>query len=293
MRSFTIKMSENNSNEVFLRVREIIDETLLRDVFIFVVFYLFILSQSWTNIFLLLFPIITFSFSFFFRIINSNKHRYNLVSDLITYNPLGLEKKHANRLNFATLLQLILLFWIGAESFYHPHLIQTYDLFFIIIFPLFFSFGFYWILIDVWKYATIAIRLEKINKDKTISMLNVRRFRLISILNLITFILLNLLNIFFGLLIENDLLSGFSYYLPGTGIENSSPLTLSIFPFIIIWFSPIFASVLLFLIYKDLNRITPADLINFFKELPEEIRKQLNDNFAKINTKFKHDFKTE
>ena len=95
------------------------------------------------------------------------------------------------------------------------------------------------------------------------------------------------------MLIENDLLLGFSYYLPGTGIENSSPLIISIIPFMIICISPIFASVLLFLIYKDLNRITPADLSKFFKELPEEIRKQLNDNFSKINNKFKHDFNTE
>jgi hypothetical protein len=51
--------------------------------------------------------------------------------------------------------------------------------------------------------------------------------------------------------------------------------------------------VLLFLIYKDLNSITPADLSNFFKELPVEIRKQLNDNFAKINNKFKNDLDTE
>jgi hypothetical protein len=216
-----------------------------------------------------------------------------LVTDLITYNPLGLEKKHANRLNFTLMLQLILLFWIGAESLYHPHLIQTYDLFFVFLFPLTFSFGFYWILIDVWRYATIAIRLEKTKKDKTISMLNVRRFRLISIANLITFIILNVLNIFFGILIENDVLLGLSYYLPGTGIENSSPLTISIIPFIIIIFSPILASVLLFLIYKDLNSITPADLSNFFKELPEEIRKQLNENFAKINTKFKYDLDAE
>ena len=214
-------------------------------------------------------------------------------TDIIVYNPLGLEKKHANRLNFSTLVQLILLFWIGAESIYHPQLIQTYGLFFSLLFPLFYNFGFYWILIDVWKYAKIAIRLEKINKDKTISILNIRRFKVISLVNLITFILLNVLNIFFGLLIENDILLGFSYYLPGTGIENSSPLTLSILPLIIIWLSPILASVLLFLIYKDLNSIKQADFIDFIKELPEEIRKQLNDNLSKINTKFKYDLDTE
>ncbi|GAG65137.1 unnamed protein product, partial [marine sediment metagenome] len=60
-------MNENNSKEDFLRVRELLNETLLRDAFIFAILYLFILSQSWKNIFLLLFPIITFGFSLFFR----------------------------------------------------------------------------------------------------------------------------------------------------------------------------------------------------------------------------------
>lgn len=292
MRSFNKKMSENNSKGVFLRLREILKETLLRDVFIFVIFYLFILSQSWSNIFLLLFPIITFSFSLFFRIINSNKHRIYL-NDLVIFNPIGLEKKHANRLNFTALLQLTLLFWIGAESLYHPHLIESYDLFFNIFFLLFFVFGFYWIIIDIWKYAKIAIRSEKNITNKTFSFLNVRLFRLISIANLTTFLLLNVLNIIFGILIDHNLLLGFAYYLPGSGIENSSPLFISILPFITIWISPLIASVLLFLIYKDLNSLRPADLLKSFKELPEEIRKQLNENFAKISTKFKCDLDAE
>ncbi|NVM16254.1 MAG: hypothetical protein HWN80_00955 [Candidatus Lokiarchaeota archaeon] len=286
-------MSENNSEEDFLRLRELLNESLLRDVLVFAILYLFIFAQSWSNIFLLLFPIITFSFSLFFRIINSNKYRIFLEHNLITYNPLGLEKKHANRLNFTALLQLVLLFWIGAESYYHPQLIQTYNLFFNLFFIFFFTFGFYWILIDVWKYAKIAIRLKKSNTDKTISYLNLRYFKLISIVNLITFILLNVLNISFVLLLDNNKILGFSYDLPGTGIENSLPLNLSILPFIIIWISPILTSTLLFLIYKDLNDISPADFIKIFEESPEEIRNQLIETFAKINTKFKHNLDTE
>ena len=59
-------MSENNSKEDFLKVREVLTKTLLRDAFIFAILYLFILTQSWNNIFLFLFPIITFGFSLFF-----------------------------------------------------------------------------------------------------------------------------------------------------------------------------------------------------------------------------------
>ena len=286
-------MRENNSNEDFLRVRELLNEALLRDAFIFAILYLFTLSQSWNNIFLLLFPIITFGFSLFFRIINTNRYRIILENSQILYNPIGLEKKHANRLNFTALLQLILLFWIGAESFYHPQLIQTYDLFFNISFTFFYTFGFYWILIDVWKYAKIALRLKKNNPDKTISYLNVRHFRLITIVNLSTFILLNVLNVIFVLLIDNNIISGFSYYLPGTGLENSLPLKITILSFIIICISPIVASLLLFVIYKDLNNITPADIINSSKVLPEDVRKLMIQNFRKINRKFDRDLNNE
>ena len=288
-------MSENNPKEDFLKVRELLNETLLRDVFLFVFLYLFVLAQSWTNIFLLLFPIITLGFSLFFRILSSNKYRIflELEGKIITYNPLGLEKKHANRLNFTSMLQSILIFWIGAESYYHPQLIETYSLFFNLVFTFFFTFGFYWILIDVWKYAKITIRLKKNEADRVISHLNIKRFNWITIINLITFLLLNVLNVIFVLLTDNNILSGFLYKLPGTGIENSSPLKISVLPFIIIWISPTIACVLLFFIYKDLNKILPADIVNFFKESPEEIRKQLIENFAKINSKFKQDLDIE
>ncbi|GAG65147.1 unnamed protein product, partial [marine sediment metagenome] len=72
----------------------------------------------------------------------------------------------------------------------------------------------------------------------------------ITIVNLSTFILLNVLNVIFVLLINNNIISGFSYYLPGTGLENSLPLKITILSFIIICISPIVASLLLFVIYK-------------------------------------------
>jgi len=153
-------MSEKNTDQEFLLLRELLNESLLRDLIIFVIFFLFILAQSWKNIFLLLFPVITYTFSLFFRLINANKWRLSIFDKTITYNPLGLEKKHANRLIFTALLQLILLFWIGGESYYHPQLIQTYDIFFNILFNFIYTFGFYWILIDIWKYAKITIKIS-------------------------------------------------------------------------------------------------------------------------------------
>jgi len=299
-------MSEKNSDENYLLLRELLNETLLRDIIIFVILYLFVLTQSWENLFLLLFPIITFAYSVFFRIINTNKWRTTLNNTQITYNPIGLEKKHANRLFFTAILQLILLFWIGAESYYHPQLIQSYDLFFNIIFNFLYTFGFYWILTDVWNYSKISIRLKnndlstqaqnntllKSDLDKVISHLKLKSFKIVNIVNLSTFIFLNILNISFVLFIDNTF-SRFSYYLPGTGIEGSLPLNIFITSFLIVIISPLVASFLLIIIYKDLNNKNHADFENFLKKLPEENRKNIIENLTKINKKFNRDLSRE
>jgi len=291
-------MSEKNSDENFLLLRELLTETLLRDIITFIILYLFVLAQSWENLFLLLFPIITFAYSVFFRIINTNKWRTTSNSTQITYNPIGLEKKHANRLFFTSILQLILLFWIGAESYYHPQLIQSYDLFFNIIFNFLYTFGFYWILIDIWNYSKIVIRLKsnklstqaqnntllKSDLVKVISHLKLKGFKIVSIVNLSTFIFLNVLNISFTLFIENTV-SRVSYYLPGTGIEGSLPLNISVISFLIVIISPLVASFLLIFIYKDLNKINHTDFENLLEELPEENRKNIIENLTKINKK--------
>ena len=301
-------MSEKNSDENYLLLRELLNETLLRDVITFIILYLFVLAQSWENLFLLLFPIITFTYSVFFRIINTNKWRTTSNNTPITYNPIGLEKKHANRLFFTAILQLILLFWIGAESYYHPQLIQSYDLFFNIIFNFLYTFGFYWILIDVWNYSKIGIKLKnnknklstqaqnntlfKSDLDKVISHLNLKSFKIVSIVNLSTFIFLNVLNLSFTLFIDNTI-SRFSYYLPGTGIEGSLPLSISVISFLIVIISPLEASFLLIFIYKDLNNINYADFENLLKKLPEENRKDIIENLTKINKKFNRDLARE
>lgn len=299
-------MSEKNSDENYLLLRELLNETLIRDIIIFIILYLFVLTQSWENLFLLLFPIITFAYSVFFRIINTNKWRTTSNSTQITYNPIGLEKKHANRLFFTAILQLILLFWIGAESYYHPQLIQSYDLFFNIIFNFLYTFGFYWILTDVWNYSKISIRLKnndlstqaqnntllKSDLDKVISHLKLKSFKIVNIVNLSTFIFLNILNISFVLFIDNTF-SKFSYYLPGTGIEGSLPLNIFVTSFLIVIISPLVASILLIFIYKELNNKNHADFENSLNELPEEIRKNIIENLTKINKKFNRDLARE
>ncbi len=289
-------MSNKNTKQEFLLLRELFNESLLRDLIIFVIFYLFILAQSWKNIFLLLFPVITYSFSLFFRIISANKWRISIYDNTITYNPLGLEKKHANRLTFIAILQLILLFWIGGESYYHPQLIQIYDFFFNIVFNFIYTFGFYWILIDIWKYSKITIETRSIIEENSgilVNHLNLKNFKLIYLINLCTFILLNILNLGIVILTENNAFLGIMYLLPGTGIENSLPLRISASSLLIIVISPLIAILLFYLIYKKISIINPSELIEKLQLLPESKQNNIIETLKKINHKYYRDFSSE
>lgn len=289
-------MSNKNTDQEFLLLRELLNESLLRDLIIFVVFYLFILAQSWKNIFLLLFPVITYAFSLFFRLINANKWRLSIYDNTITYNPLGSEKKHANRLIFTVLLQLVLLFWIGGESYYHPQLIQTYEFFFNILFNFIFTFGFYWILIDIWKYAKITIKISSnIEGDSEIlvNRLNLKNFKLVYLINLSTFILLNILNLVIGILTEINGFFGIIYILPGTGIESSLPLKIPVSSFLIIVISPLLAILLFYLIYKNISSINQSELLKKIQSLPESKQNNIIETLKKINHKYYRDFSSE
>ena len=289
-------MSEKNTDQEFLLLRELLNESLLRDLIIFVVFFLFILAQSWKNIFLLLFPVITYTFSLFFRLINANKWRLSIYDNTITYNPLGLEKKHANRLIFTALLQLILLFWIGGESYYHPQLIQTYDFFFNILFNFIFTFGFYWILIDIWKYAKITIKISgNIEGDSEIlvNRLKLKKFKLIYLINLSTFILLNILNLVIVILNEINGFFDIIYILPGTGIESSLPLKIPVSSLLNIVISPLLAILLFYLIYKNISSINHSELLEKLQLLPESKQNNIIETLKNINHKYYRDFSSE
>ena len=153
-------MSENN----YISSRELISESLIRDVILFLFLFLLVLAQDWDNIFLLLFPLIMFSFAVFFKILYTIKNSAKLDNSYIIYNPLGSEKVYSHRLNFCALLQLLLLFWFGAESLYHPQLIGNYFIYFISIFIFLYTFGFNWIFFDLWEYSKIEILTEENSK---------------------------------------------------------------------------------------------------------------------------------
>jgi hypothetical protein len=287
---FIQKMSEESTRDYYLSIKDLITESLIRDLLLFCVLFILIINQSWEDILLLLFPLVTFSFSLFFRVINSNKWRTKFDNGFVIYNPLGLEKKHANRLSFSTFLQLILIFWLGAESLYNSHIVQTYFFYFNSLFIFCYSFGFFWIFIDLWKYSKIeVVSNDKIKKNTTIvSFLKLKDFRLISLINVIIFLSLNMVNLIFIFLI---------YQIPSIGVQlnlpGPDPITVSPVFYVFLIVSPTFAGVSLFLSYREINNFGRDQLNEVIKPLPENVQENIIENLKALNNKIKDQLNIE
>ncbi len=300
-------MSENNIKEFFLPVTDLLRESLIRDIIIFTFIFIAINTQGWDDIFLLLFPLIIFGFSLFFRIINTNKWRTEFENSLIIYNPLGLEKKHANRLFFSALFQLILLFWLGAESLYHPHLVEGYYLYFSLLFFFSYSFGFFWIFIDLWKYSRIEIISgnisnknplihkfnHSINSKNVLSFLGVKNFRILSIINFLVFIILNIINSLSTILISIDTALGIPLNLPGTGNMGSEPLKVSAIFHLLLIISPLLTVISLILYYREINKFDREKLNTIIKTFPKNVQIQIIENLKGLNEKIREQMKIE
>jgi hypothetical protein len=276
-------MNEKKISKDYLSLKEIISESLIRDLILFLFVFLLIIAQGWSNLLLLLFPLITYIFSVFFRIISSNKAKTEFINNLVLYYPLGLEKKHANRLFFCTIFQLILLFWIGAESFINPHLINNYSFFFYTILVFLYTFGFFWIFMDLWKFSRVEIQLS--NETKEIgSILKFRNLKIISLTSFSVFLILNLINIF-----------SFSFdtirmlvYLPSSQIL---PLTFFYYGFLII--SPTITIFLLIINYKTVTHFNVEQLRENIDPLPRNLQIKILESLKLVNKKVKEQLKIE
>lgn len=294
-------MNEKNNENHYLSLKDIISESLLRDLILFTFLFLLIITQGWDNIFLLLFPLITFAFSLFFRIICSNKKRIEFQNSLVIYNPLGLERKNANRLFFSSLFQSILIFWLGAESLYNPLLVEGYYSYFSGILIFSYTFGFFWIFIDLWKYARLEILTEPIeggtpqyydsqfssDLKNVISFLKLKNFRIVSFATFLVFIILNILNVITLLFINYDSI-GIQLYLPGL---QWMALSYMFYGFLII--SPTLTTILLILNYKAINNFSREKLNKIIEPLPRNMQIKIIENLKALNIKIKEQLKSE
>ena len=294
-------MNEKNNKNHYLSLKDLISESLLRDLVLFAFLFLLIIAQAWNNVFLLLFPLITFSFSLFFRIMSSNKIKTEFRNSNIIYNPLGLETKHANRFYFCTLFQLILILWLGGESLYNPHIINNYFSYFLGFLIFFYTSSFFWIFIDLWKYSKIEIITRTIEDrstqdsdfqfsqdlGKVVSYLKLKNFRLVSLITFLVFIILNVSNII-TLFFMNFMAIGILIILRGSQIM---PLSYIFYGFLII--SPTLTMVLLIKNYKTITDFSKEKLDKIIEPLPKNIQNKIIENFKTLNNKLKEQLKSE
>ncbi|TXT67355.1 MAG: conserved membrane protein of unknown function [Promethearchaeota archaeon] len=292
-------MSEQQQN---LTIKQLFSEKVILNITLFSVFFIFTLAQEWDDIFLFLFPIITFCFSLFFKIIGVNKWRIRFEDSPIIYNPLGSEHKNSHRFMFCSLLLMLFLFWIGAESLYHPQLLDKYGFYFNVIFLFLYSLPFFWIFSDIWKYSNIKVSFKatepnhlevKERYEQLIRFLKVENFRLVSYINLAIFLSLIGLNVLLTWLTYTGRIEGIFLILPGTGIEFSKPFLISyiFFPFLII--SPSYTIPLLYLVYRDINTLKESDLQNILEDLSENMRVLILENFNSLNKKLLKDIQID
>jgi hypothetical protein len=198
------------------------------------------------------------------------------------------------------------LFWFGAESIYHPQLVDDYYIFFISIFMFIYTFSFYYIFIDIWKYSKIELIANEINDnksqnnletvknyDKVISFLKMKSFKMISIINFLVFITLNLLNLIFTFLIISEVLPGIKYNLPGTGTEGSEPIAISHFTYFLTIIPPTMATLFLIQIYRDINNIDYDQLNKFLATLPKPVQENILGNISLLNKEIRNKLRME
>ncbi|MFX1530177.1 MAG: hypothetical protein ACFFBC_03605 [Promethearchaeota archaeon] len=291
-------MSEDNNN-FYLSIKDLVNESLVRDLIIFSFLFLLVITQIWDNISLLIYPLITFAFSIFFRIVNTNKWRTEFDERPIIYNPIGLEKLHANRLFFSALFQLILIFWIGAESLYNPHIVDKYFSYFNGLFIFLYTFGFLWIFVDLWKYSKVEIKIREFNKenpknyDSIVSFLKVKNFKLIVLTNLILFVILNILNSLLILVLKDDSPFIFQLNLPGTGSAGSDPMNISFLTYFILLISPLSAIISLILTYRDVSNFSIEDLNKILTPLPKNIQTIIIEHLKALDNKLEDQLNIE
>jgi hypothetical protein len=291
-------MNEKNNKNYNLSLRDLVSESLLRDLILFAFLFVLTITQGWDNIFLLLFPMITFAISLFFRILSTNKNRTQFERSRVIYNPLGSEGKMANRLFFAAQFQLILIFWLGAESLYNPHLGNTYYSYFLGILIFSYTFAFFWIFLDCWKDTRVEIVTSAFGDQedsqtssdsrKIISFLKLTNYRLISIITFLVFIILNIINLISIFLINLNPSVGMQLFLPGSQI-----ITLSNILYGILFISPTLTIMVLIFNYKTINNFSKEKIEKVIEPLPRNVQIKILENLKYLNNRIKEQLKSE
>ena len=261
---------------------------------IFLIGFLLILVQNWINPILILYPIVSFSFSLFFQIIESNKKITEIEDSIISYNPFGGENGNSNILTIFSYLQMLLIFTAGLDSLFHPQLVDNFFLFFLIPLVFLYGFEFFLLLIKVLNKAIIEIDLKnfknqikqnsknKMNKD-VISFIEINKFKRYSLYNLILFVIILIFTLGMSFLAFFNQILALPFYLPGTGIEGSQPVNISYGLYLSVIMPPIYTIWFLYQIYKNIIDFSHDSAEKVINVITDDSKKAVILNFLNFN----------
>lgn len=283
------------------------DEKFLRSSLVFLVFYIFILLQKWRSILFLLVPLITYVLFVFFKGIDILKNRTQVQQFNIKFNPIGNEKIIASRLYFCLLLEIIIVFAMGAESLYHPQLIGDYFIYYVIPLILIYIFSMYYPLYDLGFYAKIEIELKNelnsgsetefevnssdritdsedidsdnenssMRKKELLTYLNFKKFGSISTMTRICFVILAIGWLLFQMLTILNFFPGIPVYIPGSVIPQGSPLYISYFVYVCIIAVPIIIYIVINRTHSVISGLDFEELKKIISKFPEHQQQKI------------------
>ena len=120
------------------------NEAFLRELVLFGILFGALILQSWDNLLLLLFPILLCGEAIFFRAFQLGQE-INYSGFTSPFETLGINKKAADRLEFAGYLTLLVVIIQGYDSLVRPQLVSNLAPYFLEILMATYLLGNYWI----------------------------------------------------------------------------------------------------------------------------------------------------
>jgi hypothetical protein len=186
-------------------------------------------------------------------------------------------------------------------------LVEDYLAYFIGFFIFFYTFGFFLIFLDLWKYSKIEIITTKLDDSITkrseiefaadlnnvVAFLNLKYYKLISFINILTFIILNSTNVISLVLIENIPVLGFQLSLPGSGNANLGSISVSYIFYGILVIPPLITTTIFFLNYKKIGQFDFEKLNEILKPLPKNLQMKILESLKSLNSKLREKLRIE
>ncbi|MBD3350611.1 MAG: hypothetical protein GF364_03900 [Candidatus Lokiarchaeota archaeon] len=262
-------MSSSQRKDI-LEIAKIIfrDSSFLREIIVFVAFYIFILLQKWDSLVFISIPLISFGFLCFFNVLRILGTLSEFKDKVVKYRPFGNLKVISDRIYFCMSLELIIVFVIGAESLYHPQLIDNHFVFYVLILISIYIFTMYYVLHDIGMYSKLELLINEAeivedtnkhhqtgddisSKAKLLSYLKLDQFRRFYKFITLSFIIIESIWVLFWILSYFDLLN-ITLSLPGSSLMEGSPISTSFVIYVIIGLIP---SIIVYFLYNNYSII--------------------------------------